>query len=79
MPIDYAAVDAEIGPEAHNVSRICFAKFRFISSSMKEDLRRTGDFRRIHPMPQVEIRLSLCRPVSGCATVFSAGIGCNLA
>ena len=42
MPIDYAAVDAELGPDAHNVSRICFTKFRFIPTYVKEELRRSG-------------------------------------
>ena len=42
MPIDYAAVDAELGPDAHNVSRICFTKFRFIPACIKEELRRSG-------------------------------------
>ena len=42
MPIDYASVDAELGPAANNVARICFAKFRFIPTCVKEELRRSG-------------------------------------
>jgi len=42
VPINYAAVDAELGPDAHNVSRICFTKFRFIPTYVKEELRRSG-------------------------------------
>jgi len=40
MAINYAAVDAELGPDAHNVSRICFTKFRFIPACIKDELRR---------------------------------------
>jgi len=42
MPIDYAAVDAELGPAANNVIRMCFAKFRFIPACLKDELHKAG-------------------------------------
>ena len=41
MRVEFAAVDAEFGPAEHE-RRMCFTKFRFLPTWLKEEIRRDG-------------------------------------